>query len=65
MTFDQMMGHCKAGGKARRQSWTSDSVTFVEGLRLGVRFMRDGQLMTCSYTANLSDRNATDWEIAR
>lgn len=64
MTYDQMMTHCKAGGKARRRSWFSGAVTFIEGLQLGVRMTSFGKVYTSHYTPTWSDRAAGDWEAA-
>lgn len=65
MTFDKMMTHCKAGGKARRTSWTSNCRVFIEGLRLGVKgSLVTGEPFTSEYTATMADKSASDWEAA-
>lgn len=66
MTYDQMMTHCKAGGKARRLSWKSDAVAFVEGMRLGVRAsLASGETYTSAYHPTMTDKAANDWEATR
>lgn len=62
MTFYEMMAHCKKGGKARRKSWISDAVVFVEGLRLGTIMTVHDETITSPFTATIFDRAATDWE---
>lgn len=65
MTFDEMMRHCRAGGKARRTSWTSNFRVFVEGMRLGVKgTLATGESFTSQYVAPMSDKAAVDWETA-
>lgn len=65
MTFDEMMWHCRDGGKARRNSWTSNARVFIEGIRLGVQMTSENDVVrTREYTATLQDKQANDWEIA-
>lgn len=65
MTFDQMMVHCRKGGKARRKSWTSNARIFVEGIRLGCKMTgANDEVITSEYCATLLDKRALDWEAA-
>lgn len=66
MTYDQMLQHCKAGGKAQRAAWTSGAKVFIEGTILGVLtpFDLGRRIKTTGYVATISERNACDWEPA-